>query len=301
MCGYCRTHEITPESQTALLSVAEWMTILEAFARLGIRTVRLTGGEPMLYPRLEELISRIHDAGYFEDIAMTTNGSYLAGRAEALRRAGLRRVNISLDTIDARAFDEKVGRVGQLPAVLAGIAESARSGLKVKINTVLTDTPSDEGVARMLAFMSEGDLVWRCIEYMPFNGLRGGVPTFSSWKRQLERVAGGPLIPIHKSTGPEGLGPATYYRLPAGQVIGFIFPMSHSYCDSCNRVRMTSDGKLRLCLLRDDESDLISLVRNGATAAETSRHIVDVLQLRREEHEDASRVGVARGMWRIGG
>ena len=111
-------------------------------------------------------------------------------------------------------------------------------------------------------------------------------------------------MPLNAAVGSDkvhGFGPATYYRLPNGRVVGFIFPMSHSYCDSCNRVRLTSDGRLRLCLLRDDEASLVSKVREGYDGAQLAAHITSLLQLRHEKHDGIDTVQPQRGMWRIGG
>ena len=239
-CPYCRPAEITPQSQHQLLSVDEWMTILGAFHQVGVKAVRLTGGEPLLYPHIEELLARIKQTGWFEDISMTTNGSLLAPRAAKLKELGLNRVNISLDSLDSDAF----------------------------------------------------------ALYMPFQGDAFHGPTFDEWKAQLERVSGGILTENHDVYG---FGPATYYNLPSGKEIGFIFSMSHSYCDTCNRVRLTSDGQMRLCLLRDDEADLVSLVRRGLSETELASHIEWALQRKQERHDGVTMDQPERPMWRIGG
>ena len=133
---------------------------------------------------------------------------------------------------------------------------------------------------------------------MPFQGDAFHGPTFDEWKAQLERVSGGPLTEVHSIYG---FGPATYLALPSGKAVGFIFSMSHSYCDTCNRVRLTSDGQMRLCLLRDDEADLVSLVRNGATAEMLAEHIERALQRKQERHDGIGMDQPERPMWRIGG
>ncbi|MDU5734445.1 MAG: radical SAM protein [Veillonella sp.] len=266
-CPYCRPAEITPQSQTQLLSVDEWMTILGAFHHIGVKAVRLTGGEPLLYPHIEELLGRIKESGWFEDISMTTNGSLLASRAQRLKKFGLNRVNISLDSLETEAFAACVGKAGQLESVLDGIRSAINANFKsVKINTVLSRA---------------------------FHG-----PTFDEWKEQLERVSGGSLTEVHSVYG---FGPATYLALPSGKAVGFIFSMSHSYCDTCNRVRLTSDGQMRLCLLRDDEADLVSLVRNGASEEALAKHIERALQRKQERHDGIGMEQPERPMWRIGG
>ena len=275
------------------------MTILGAFHQVGVKAVRLTGGEPLLYPHIEELLARIKQTGWFEDISMTTNGSLLAPRAEKLKELGLNRVNISLDSLDSDAFALCVGKADQLDSVLSGIQSAIDAGFtSVKINTVLSRHWTDDEVRALLTYVETWPVIWRFIEYMPFQGDAFHGPTFDEWKAQLERVSGGILTENH---GVYGFGPATYYNLPSGKEIGFIFSMSHSYCDTCNRVRLTSDGQMRLCLLRDDEADLVSLVRRGISETELASHIEWALQRKQERHDGVTMDQPERPMWRIGG
>ena len=298
-CPYCRPAEITPQSQTQLLSVDEWMNILGAFHHIGVKAVRLTGGEPLLYPHIEELLGRIKETGWFEDISMTTNGSLLASRAQRLKKLGLNRVNISLDSLETEAFATCVGKAGQLESVLDGIRSAINANFKsVKINTVLSRYWSDDEVKSLLQYVEKWPVVWRFIEYMPFQGDAFHGPTFDEWKEQLERVSGGSLTEVHSVYG---FGPATYLALPSGKAVGFIFSMSHSYCDTCNRVRLTSDGQMRLCLLRDDEADLVSLVRKGVSIKDLANHIERALQRKQERHDGIGMDQLERPMWRIGG
>ena len=298
-CPYCRPAEITPQSQTQLLSVDEWMTVLGAFHHVGVKAVRLTGGEPLLYPYLEELLARIKKTGWFEDLSMTTNGSLLAQRAAKLKELGLNRVNISLDSLDSDAFALCVGKANQLDSVLKGIHSAIDAGFtSVKINTVLSRHWTDDEVRSLLQYVETWPVIWRFIEYMPFQGDAFHGPTFDEWKAQLERVSGGILTENHSVYG---FGPATYYNLPSGKEIGCIFSMSHSYCDTCNRVRLTSDGQMRLCLLRDDESDLVSLVRRGLSETELASHIEWALQRKQERHDGVTMDQPERPRWRIGG
>ncbi|MDU2570377.1 MAG: radical SAM protein, partial [Veillonella sp.] len=148
-CPYCRPAEITPQSQTQLLSVDEWMTILGAFHRIGVKAVRLTGGEPLLYPHIEELLTRIKDTGW-------------ASRAQRLKKLGLNRVNISLDSLESDAFATCVGKEGQLDSVLDGIRSAISENFKsVKINTVLSRHWSDDEVKSLLQYVEKWPVVWR--------------------------------------------------------------------------------------------------------------------------------------------
>ncbi len=298
-CPYCRPEEITPDHVTNLLTPIEWMKILEAFHLLGVKALRLTGGEPLLYPGIEELLGRVKQSQWFSDISMTTNASLLALKAKELKELGLDRVNISLDSVEEKAFAIAVGKDNQLPAVLEGIQSAIDGEFKsVKINTVLSRYWSDEEVGQFLAYIKQWTVIWRCIEYMPFQGDSFKGPNFDEWRTQIERVIKGKLVP---ATAVPGYGPATYVTLPNGQVMGFIFAMSHNYCDTCNRVRLTSDGRLRLCLLRDDEMSLVDYVRNGASIEQLAEYIVDVLQLRHDKHDNCIKKTLQRPMWRIGG
>lgn len=300
-CPYCRPEIITADSQTNLLKPEEWLKVLEAFYKLGVKAVRLTGGEPLLYPGLETILSELKEKQWFSDISMTTNGSLLANRAQCLHELGLQRLNISFDAIDEATFDYRTGCKGQMQSVVDGIEAAVRTRFRsVKLNTVLMESMSDDKVKALLDFMEQWPVVWRFIEYMPFQGDTYKGPTFEEWKAQLERITGGPLQAVQKDSS-LGRGPATYYKLPNGRMVGFIFPMSHSYCDNCNRVRLTSDGKLRLCLLRDEEVDLAQAVRNGASTEELMNIIIDALQLRKAEHDGADMETPKRPMWRIGG
>lgn len=300
-CPYCRPEIITADSQTNLLKPEEWLKILEAFYNLGVKAVRLTGGEPLLYPGLESILSELKEKQWFSDISMTTNGSLLAHRAQQLHKLGLQRLNISFDAIDEATFDYRTGCKGQMQSVVEGIEAAVNTGFRsVKLNTVLMEAMSDDKVKALLDFMEKWPVIWRFIEYMPFQGDTYKGPTFEEWKAQLERITGGPLIAVQKDAS-LGRGPATYYKLPNGRMVGFIFPMSHSYCDNCNRVRLTGDGKLRLCLLRDEEVDLAEAVRRGASTEELMNIIIEALQLRKAEHDGADMETPKRPMWRIGG
>ena len=192
-----------------------------------------------------------------------------------------------------------MGKANQLDSVLNGIQSAIDAGFtSVKINTVLSRQWTDDEVHDLLTYVEAWPVIWRFIEYMPFQGDAFHGPTFDEWKAQLERVSGGILTENH---GVYGFGPATYYNLPSGKEIGFIFSMSYSYCDTCNRVRLTSDGQMRLCLLRDDEADLVSLVRRGLSETELASHIEWALQRKQERHDGVTMDQPERPMWRIGG
>lgn len=297
-CTYCRPHEIT-EAMAPVLPASFWMSVLEALWLGGVKAVRFTGGEPLLYPHLYELLEAVQKKEWFSDISMTTNGSLLSQQAEKLYAAGVRRLNISLDSVEEEGFAQAVGRSGQLERVLQGIEAAKTAGFKnIKINTVVQKPMSDEEVRVLLHYGDTWNVVWRFIEYMPFQGKQSHVPTFQEWKAQLERIVGAPLELV---TDRLGFGPAQYFRLPSGQQIGFIFPLSNQYCSSCNRIRFTADGYLRLCLLRDEDLELKRMVQRGADAETIMHCIEEALQGRYASHDGEAIEKVERPMWRIGG
>ena len=297
-CTYCRPHEIT-EAMAPVLPVSFWMPLLEALHLGGVKALRFTGGEPLLYPYLYELLERVQEQQWFSDISMTTNGSLLHRFAKDIYDRGVRRLNISLDAVDEYGFAKTVGREGQLASVLQGIETAKSVGFQnIKINTVVQAPFTDAEVRTLLHYGKEWGVVWRFIEYMPFQGKQNHVPTFGEWKEQIERIVEAELQPVTERLG---FGPAQYFMLPDGQKVGFIFSLSNQYCASCNRIRFTADGALRLCLLRDEDLDLQQFIESGATPMAILQRIEDALQGRYASHDGEEIQKVERPMWRIGG
>ena len=177
-CAYCRPQEIT-EAMAPVLPPSFWLPLLEALHLGGIKALRLTGGEPLLYPHLYELLEHIREDQWFTDISMTTNGSLLETQAERLFTAGVQRLNISLDSVEEAGFAKAVGRNGQLASVLRGIEVAKSAGFQnIKINTVVQAPFSDKEVETLLRYGKEWDVVCRFIEYLPFQGKQSQVPTF---------------------------------------------------------------------------------------------------------------------------
>ncbi len=297
-CPYCRPKGIGGQVEEAVLSVHQWMKIMRAFSALGIRAIRLTGGEPLLYEPLEELIHAMKAKRLFTDISLTTNGSLLAKKAEGLQRAGLDRVNISLDSLTPEGFRKQTGGIGCLDDVLKGIDVAYRVGLSpIKINTVLSSSMTNDEVKTFITNIEKWPVVWRFIEYMPFKGDAFEGPSFTQWKTQLEEVSGEELQP---TTIDKGFGPAQYFSFPNGSKVGFIFPMSQPYCENCNRLRVTSSGAIRLCLLRNEELPLVADDFETLTVPELSARITTLLQ-QRHAHHDGKDSLPGKGMWKIGG
>ncbi|HVO27505.1 MAG TPA: GTP 3',8-cyclase MoaA [Candidatus Margulisiibacteriota bacterium] len=249
-----------------LLSPAEIERIAGAAIAVGFRKVRLTGGEPTLRPDLLEIVERLGRLSGLRDIAMTTNGILLPRLAEPLVRAGLRRVNIHIDTLHPGRL-QRIMRFGTVDEIWAGIEAAEAAGLRpIKINVVVTRGYNDADVVDLARLTLERDWHVRFIELMPLGGgecARLAVSNYVSNKDTRQRIeaALGPLALLpNQHPSDESLN----YRLAAARgVVGLISPVSQPYCGNCNRMRLTADGKFHLCLLNDDELDLRSALRNG--------------------------------------
>jgi cyclic pyranopterin phosphate synthase len=286
-------------SHSEILSYEEIRAVVRAAAELGINKIRLTGGEPLVRADLPELIKMLSQINGIRELSLTTNGTLLKNCAPELKKAGLSRVNVSLDTLKPDKF-QYVTRLGRLKDVLEGIETAKEAGFEpVKINTVVMRNINDD---EMLDFarMTYGD-GWhvRFIELMPFKGVAEFVPS-----NELRQHIGllGKLEPCESITGN---GPATYYRLSRARgTIGFISALTEpSFCSRCNRMRLTPDGKLRPCLMAEDEIDLRTPLRNNASAEELKRLILKAVASKPERHhlEGGNVRVVKRKMSQIGG
>ena len=260
-CTYCMPAKgLDWMPRDHLLTYEETARVVGAMASMGVHRVRLTGGEPTIRAGIEELVAMLAAMPGIDDLAMTTNAHLLARKAEALARAGLRRLNVSLDAVEPALF-RQITRGGDLARVLEGIDAALAAGLApVKVNAVVVRGVNDHHVPDMVAhFAPYGEQVEvRFIEYMPFGGVgdeRRHVPAAQM------RALLPPMKPIPRDSG----GPASRYRLASGQVVGFISPITEHFCDACNRLRLAADGHLRTCLSRDRTPSLRDLLREGAT------------------------------------
>jgi cyclic pyranopterin phosphate synthase len=259
-CTYCMPAEgFVGMPRADLLTYEEITRVVSALAGMGVRRVRLTGGEPLVRAALPSLVASIARIEGIADLSMTTNGHLLASKAKELVAAGLHRVNVSLDAVDAALF-RAMTRGGDLSRVLRGIDQALEAGLRpVKINTVVVRGENHEHAPAVVErFASYGEAVEvRFIEYMPFASIgdaRKHVPAAEM------RMWWPDATPLGRGPG----GPAVRYRLPSGQVIGFISPITEHFCEACNRLRLQADGDLRTCLSRDRTPSLRDLLRGGA-------------------------------------
>jgi cyclic pyranopterin phosphate synthase len=255
-CSYCTLQE----EPANVLRPEELGTILDvATRRLGIRKVRLTGGEPTLRKDLPEVVARIAPLPGMREVALTTNALLLDRRAEAMAAAGLTTINVSCDSLRPERFRELTGG-GDLAQVLTGLRAARRAGIpKRKLNVVLMGGVNDDEIEDFVHFAAEEDVEVRFIEHMPMDAGR-----VSQWRVDPKEVlrsmaAGGELTPL--PTSRDG-GPAERFQI-GGARIGFIHAISNPFCDRCNRLRITAEGKIRSCLLTGGEVDLAGAVRSG--------------------------------------
>ncbi len=264
-CIYCMPEEGLPWiDKSEILSYEEIAEIVRAAAKVGVRSIRLTGGEPLIRKDLQRLVALISATPGIEDIALSTNGLLLADQVQGLRAAGLTRANISLDTLRADRFEAIARRPG-LQRVLDGIDAAFAAGLgPIKLNCVVMRGQNDDEVAAFAELTRDRAVAVRFIEVMPVHeNVDGHVSQYISAAEILDRIrAIGDLRPVE---GPKGNGPARYYAFDgAAGSVGVISPLSHDYCDTCNRVRLSADGRLKLCLFGDHFIDLRTPVRDHA-------------------------------------
>jgi cyclic pyranopterin phosphate synthase len=265
-CIYCMPPEgVELTSHSDILSYEEIHTIAEAAAELGIDKLRITGGEPLVRLGLAELIEMLAGIEAINDIALTTNGVLLADYAAELKSAGLKRVNISLDTLKPDRFRRITRGQSQLKQVLEGIEKAKGVGLEpVKLNMVVMAGVNDDELIDFAAKTIDQEWHVRFIELMPVNGAGDSAPRFVAAAEMRKRLE--PLGHLEPCLPSAGNGPAKYFRFAQAKgTIGFITPVSEHFCFNCNRMRLTADGKLRPCLLSDYEIDLKAPLRSGVS------------------------------------
>lgn len=303
-CVYCMPADgIQKRGHSAILSYEELQVIVRAAAELGISKVRLTGGEPLARLGLADLVRLIAAIPGVDDISMTTNGTLLAHQAAELARAGLQRVNISLDTLRADRFVQ-ITRRDRLDDVWAGIEAAKAAGLApIKLNMVPVRGLNDDEVVEFARKTQSDGWHVRFIELMPIGvsldwAGDGGVPIPEIRERIETEV--GPLEAVH---GPTGNGPARYYRLPGAEgSIGFIGALSDHFCRTCNRLRLTADGRLRPCLMSEHEIDLRTPLRAGADLPTIQSLLAQAIHHKPQSHHlDEALAPRDRTMAEIGG
>jgi len=277
-CFYCMSEDMTFLPKADLLTLEELDRLCSAFVAKGVRKIRLTGGEPLVRRNVMSLVralSRHLSSGALDELTLTTNGSQLARFAGELRDAGVRRVNVSLDTLDPAKF-RAITRWGDIDKVLSGIEAAREAGLAVKINAVALKNINEEEIPALMEWAHGKDMALTLIEVMPMGDIGEGridqyVPLSLLRARLAKHYT---LTDLDDDTG----GPARYVRVSeTGGKLGFITPMTHNFCESCNRVRITCTGTLHTCLGHEDASDLRKPLRaspdNDLLAAAIDRAI----------------------------
>ena len=271
-CVYCMPEDITFRPHATLLQDAEILFLVQVAASLGVDKVRLTGGEPTVRRGMVELVRNIKAIPGIKTVALTTNGIKLAELARPLVDAGLDSVNISVDSLDPVKF-QQITRRGDLSDVWRGIEAAQAAGLgPIKLNSVVTRGFNDADVVELARLTLSRSWEIRFIELMPFGGTadfqQSQVVSSAETRAHIEAALG----PLTSEPGHNGHDPARPYRLNGGLgIIGFISSVTEPFCEGCTRLRLTADGKLRLCLLRDDEVDLMTPLRAGADFATLQR------------------------------
>ncbi|RLE28388.1 GTP 3',8-cyclase MoaA [Candidatus Acetothermia bacterium] len=297
-CIYCMPPQGVPwRPHREILRYEEIVRIVEAAASLGVRKVRLTGGEPLVRKGLPGLVRELAGIPGIEEVVLTTNGSLLAEQAAALARAGLARVNVSLDSLRPERF-HRITRLGRLEDVWAGIRAARAAGLvPIRLNAVVLRGVNENEVVDITALARQGFQV-RFIEWMPLGSVgmefrERFVPGEEIRARVEEGL--GPLTPLREE------GPARVYALPDGGEVGFITAFSAPFCATCNRMRITADGKLRPCLLSPLELDLREPLRSGATREELAALLAQGIERKPFAHGVAAETPHDREMSEIGG
>jgi cyclic pyranopterin phosphate synthase len=266
-CVYCMSENMTFLPKKELLTLEELDRMCSTFVRMGVKKLRITGGEPLVRRDIMtffQSMSRHLDSGDLAELTLTTNGSQLARFADDLYAAGVRRINVSLDTLDEKKFAD-ITRWGRLPQVLMGIDAALAVGLRVKINAVALKDFNEDELFTLAEWCGDRDMDLTFIEVMPMGDLGNEDRLSQYWAltdvraRLAEQYT---LIDLDERTG----GPARYVQLQeTGQKIGFITPLTHNFCESCNRVRLTCTGELYMCLGQEDMADLRAPLRASET------------------------------------
>lgn len=301
-CRYCRPNgEDDYLPRLDILSYEEMLRLVQILVSLGIKKVRLTGGEPLLRRGLTEFVACLNDIPELQEVTLTTNGILLGKLAHGLRQAGLSRLNISLDTLAPATFAQVTGRPA-LPLVWEGIKAARKAGFdQIKLNMVVMRGVNDHEIPDFVELARRNPYHVRFIEFMPIGqDNKWSRDSFLPMAQVVQKVREtAELIPVAR----QGLdGPARSFLIKGGQGgVGFISPMSDHFCHQCNRLRLTPEGHLRTCLFGDRESDLSGLLRRGASDQELSDVIKSALDAKRPHLMEAGDDGCARPMFNIGG
>lgn len=301
-CTYCMAEEMTFLPRQDVMSLEECLRVASAFVGLGVNKLRITGGEPLVRKNVMWLIERLGALPGLTNLVLTTNGSQLDRFAAPLKAAGVKRINISLDTLKADRF-KRITRIGDLSKVLSGIDAARTAGFeRTKLNTVMMRGTNDDEFVDLVRFSLDHGLDISFIEEMPLGEIHGRDTTYISSEETRALLSEHfELVPSTESSG----GPARYWRIPGSTSrIGFISPHSHNFCDTCNRVRITAKGELYPCLGQNDAMNLMPALRAGADDGALRQAIMDSMGIKPYGHDFSQQMNapqVVRFMSMTGG
>ncbi|MEW5008105.1 MAG: GTP 3',8-cyclase MoaA [Cycloclasticus sp.] len=285
-CVYCMSEEMTFLPREEVLTLEEISLLSQAFVELGVNKIRITGGEPLVRNGVVGLLGNIAKLDGLDELVITTNGSQLVKLAQPLKEAGVKRVNISLDSLDPEKF-KKVTRVGELSTVLAGIQAAKKAGFeKIKLNAVILKNRNDDEINRLVQYAMDEGLDISFIEEMPLGAISEhsrAEAYYSSDQIKQDIEQQFELLESSKTTG----GPARYYEVVGyDNLVGFISPHSHNFCDTCNRVRVTASGLLLLCLGQEHSMDLKRVLRQGdASLYSVKQALIESMEIKPKGHD----------------
>jgi cyclic pyranopterin phosphate synthase len=286
-CVYCMAEDMTFLPKAEILSLEELDRACSAFVRLGVRKLRLTGGEPLVRRNIMSLVrslGRHLQSGALNELTLTTNGSQLERYAAELKDAGVRRINVSLDTLDAAKF-QAITRWGKLDRVMAGLDAAQRAGLEIKINAVALKGVNDEEFERLIEWCGERGFDLTLIEVMPMGEIDAGARIDQYLPLSMVRASLQRRWTLDETDYRTG-GPARYYVVrETGRRLGLITPLTHNFCESCNRVRITCTGTLYMCLGQHDSADLRTPLRASDNDGPLEAAIAEAISRKPKGHD----------------
>lgn len=304
-CVYCMSESMTFLSKQQVLTIEELFEISEAFVELGVQKIRLTGGEPLVRNGISSLLELLGKNTQLQELTMTTNGIYLDKHIDTIVAAGIKRINVSLDSVEQKTF-AKLGRFDQLHGVLKGLAAVKAAGLSVRINSVVLAGENEDQVLPLLDFVVENGFDIAFIEEMPLGKIsshsRADTVVFND--SLVEKISARYVMNTEQAMNLDASGPARYSLVENTQTkVGFISPHSNNFCGTCNRVRVTVEGKLLLCLGHENAVDLREVLRDVNYSRERLKSMIkDALLRKPKEHEfDVEETHIVRFMNMTGG
>ncbi len=303
-CGYCMPLEVAFMSQQKLLAYDEVVRCARVASEMGVQTIRLTGGEPLMRPRLDQLIKQLTQLPKIQEVALTTNGLLLADQAAGLAKAGLSRLNVSLDSLDEARF-EKIARRSGLQRILEGLEEARRQEFRsIRINAVSIRGLTEQDILPLAKFCRTHCFQLRFIEFMPLDAedvwSREDVLTGREVRQVIETYIG--ELSLNEPTDP-GQPSTDYSYVDGSGVVGFINPVSQPFCDRCDRLRLTADGQFRNCLFSTTDWDARTLLRVGGTDEELRNLLAECVGKKHFSHGIGTETfqRPSRAMYQIGG